>query len=126
MAIRPRDPGPRDVGPRMGCFVYILGCRDRERTLTYVGWTNDLDRRLAQHNAGIGARTTRGRRWVLLYSERHETKSDAMHREWYLKRDRAFRKRLAVKIERDRRPKTQPVIPGRRARKGEANPESRT
>ena len=84
----------------MGCFVYILGCRDRERTLTYVGWTNDLDRRLAQHNAGTGARTTRGRSWVLLYSERHETRSDAMHREWYLKRDRAFRKQLAGKLTR--------------------------
>jgi putative endonuclease len=81
---------------RPGCFVYILGCRGKDRTLTYVGWTNDLDRRLAQHNAGTGARSTRGRSWVLLYSERLETKSDAMHREWYLKRDRAFRKRLAL------------------------------
>ena len=92
----------------MDCFVYILGCRGRDRTLTYVGWTNDLDRRLAQHNAGTGARTTRGRRWVLLYSERHETKSDAMSREWHLKRDRAFRKQLAVGMtgNRGRRKKT--------------------
>ena len=80
----------------MDCFVYILGCRGKDRTLTYVGWTNDLARRLAQHNAGTGARSTRGRAWVLLYSERHETKSDALHREWYLKRDRAFRKKLAL------------------------------
>ena len=79
----------------MDCFVYILGCRGKNRTLTYVGWTNDLERRLAQHNAGRGARSTRGRCWVLLYSECLETKSDAMSREWYLKRDRAFRKRLA-------------------------------
>jgi len=86
----------RTAAARMDCFVYILGCRGKDRTLTYVGWTNDLDRRLAQHNAGTGARSTRGRSWVLLYSERHETKSDALHREWYLKRDRVFRKQLAL------------------------------
>lgn len=62
--------------------------------LTYVGWTTDLDRRLAQHNAGKGARTTRGRVWTLLYAERWETPAEAMSREWRLKRDRAFRRRL--------------------------------
>jgi putative endonuclease len=77
------------------CFVYVLGCADRDRYLTYVGWTLDLDRRLAQHNAGTGARTTRGRVWVLLHSERFDSRREAMSREWHLKRDRAFRKRLA-------------------------------
>ena len=37
--------------------------------LTYVGWTTDVERRLIQHNTGIGARTTRGRAWVLLHIE---------------------------------------------------------
>jgi putative endonuclease len=53
-------------------------------------------RRLAQHNSGKGARTTRGRVWVLLHSERCKSKRAAMSREWHLKRDRAFRKRLAL------------------------------
>ena len=79
----------------MECFVYILGSPGKDRYRTYVGWTVDLDRRLAQHNAGTGARTTRGRVWVLLYSERHATRREAMSREWHLKRDRSFRKRLA-------------------------------
>jgi putative endonuclease len=78
----------------MDCFVYVLGSTDSARRLTYVGWTNDIEKRLARHNAGKGARSTRGRVWRLLYSERFETKSDAMSREWYLKRDRAFRKEL--------------------------------
>ena len=39
----------------MPSFVYVLGCRAKDRTLTYVGWTTDVDRRLAQHNAGSGA-----------------------------------------------------------------------
>jgi putative endonuclease len=80
------------------CFVYVLGTRDKNRHLTYVGWTNDLDRRIARHNAGTGARSTRGRTWVLLHTERFATKQEAMSREWHLKRDRAFRKALAGMI----------------------------
>jgi putative endonuclease len=80
----------------MACFVYVLGCRARERTLTYVGWTTDVDRRLGQHNGGKGARTTRGRSWVLLHTERFRTRRQAMSREWHLKRDRKFRKKLAL------------------------------
>ena len=82
----------------MTCFVYVLGTADKGRLLTYVGWTNDLAKRLARHNAGTGARSTRGRTWVLLHSERHANRSAAMSREWHLKRDRAFRKQLAQHI----------------------------
>ncbi|WP_424671387.1 GIY-YIG nuclease family protein [Candidatus Binatus sp.] len=78
----------------MECFVYVLGSSGPDGCRTYVGWTNDLDRRLAQHNAGKGARSTRGRVWFLLYAERHASREQAMSREWRLKRDRAFRKRL--------------------------------
>ena len=79
----------------MPCFVYVLGSDGNGGYRTYVGWTTDLDRRLDEHNAGRGARSTRGRNWVLLYAERHAAREDAMSREWHLKRDRAFRKRLA-------------------------------
>jgi putative endonuclease len=60
-----------------------------------VGWTTDLARRLTQHNNGAGARSTRGRQWILLYAERYLTRPEAMSREWYLKRDRRFRKLIA-------------------------------
>ena len=83
------------------CFVYMLGTSDKSGTRTYVGWTLDLDRRLAQHNGGKGgARSTRGRTWVLLHVERFATRREAMSREWHLKRDRPFRKLLAQKIVR--------------------------
>ena len=78
----------------MAAFVYVLGCA--EAGLTYVGWTNDLDRRLARHNAGVGAKSTRGRVWRLLYAERCESQRAAMSREWTLKRDRAFRAHLRL------------------------------
>ncbi len=79
----------------MECFVYVLGSCGPGGYRTYVGWTNDLDRRLARHNAGTGARSTRGRIWFLLYAERHQSREEAMSREWHLKRDRAFRRRLS-------------------------------
>ncbi|EKS29091.1 GIY-YIG nuclease family protein [Afipia felis] len=79
-------------------FVYVLGCLHKGRASTYVGWTNDVERRLAQHNAGTGARSTRGRSWVLLHVETFASRNEAMSREWHLKRDRAFRKRLTQKV----------------------------
>jgi putative endonuclease len=83
----------------MDCFVYVLGTRAKTRALTYVGWSNDVMRRLKQHNSGKGARTTRGRSWELLHSEWFPTRREAMSREWHLKRDRKFRKKLALKIK---------------------------
>jgi len=84
----------------MDCYVYVLGTIANNRRLTYVGWTDDVARRLARHNAGKGARTTRGRVWVLLHWERFATRREAMSREWHLKRDRAFRKQLAETLRR--------------------------
>ena len=82
----------------MACYTYILGSADKGGAFrTYVGWTTDLDRRLDRHNAGRGARSTRGRTWVLLYAERYKNRGEAMSREWHLKRDRAFRKQCLEK-----------------------------
>jgi len=80
----------------MSCYVYILGSAGPAGWRSYVGWTTDLEARLARHNAGDGARSTRGRQWALLYAERHANRSEAMRREWHLKRDRAFRRRVAA------------------------------
>ena len=79
----------------MPCFVYVLGAEGKGGPRTYVGWTTDLDRRLGAHNSGTGARSTRGRKWVLLYAERYAVRQEAMSREWHLKRDRRFRELLA-------------------------------
>ena len=78
----------------MPCYVYILGSDGDDTFRTYVGWTTDLERRLQQHNAGTGAKSTRGRNWALLYAERYDGRNEAMSREWHLKRDRNFRRAL--------------------------------
>ncbi|MGA2412164.1 MAG: GIY-YIG nuclease family protein [Candidatus Binataceae bacterium] len=80
----------------VACYVYVLGTEGARNPRTYVGWTTDLDDRLARHNAGKGAKSTRGRAWILLYAERYQTRTDAMSREWHLKRDRDFRKTLRL------------------------------
>lgn len=68
----------------MQCYTYILLCSDE--TL-YTGWTNDLTKRLKMHNAGKGARYTRGRLPVkLLYYEIFATKQEAMKREVEIKK----------------------------------------
>lgn len=64
--------------------MYLLECRDG--TL-YCGWTNDLSARLAEHQAGQGARYTRARRPVqLVYSEELPSASDARKREAAIKK----------------------------------------
>ena len=77
------------------CVVYVLGSRREDGDCrTYVGWTNDIDKRVARHNAGTGARATRGRTWTLIYVENCKTRIEAMSQEWYLKRDRKFRMQM--------------------------------
>ena len=63
-------------------FVYVIGSVRAGERRTYVGWCVDLAARLARHNAGRGARSTRGRVWSLLYAERCPTRREAMSREW--------------------------------------------
>lgn len=68
----------------MRAYTYILECADG--TL-YTGWTNDLEKRLAAHNAGQGAKYTRGRGPVRLrYYEVFADKEVALRREASLKR----------------------------------------
>ena len=64
-------------------FVYILKCADN--TL-YTGWTTDIEKRVAQHNAGKGAKYTRARLPVVcVYVKAFDTKQDAMRREYEIK-----------------------------------------
>ena len=74
----------------MAAFVYVLISTKKPRR-TYVGWTLDLERRVEQHNGGVGAKFTRGATWTLIYAERHRTRNGAMRREVVIKKDRAFR-----------------------------------
>ena len=65
-------------------FAYLVRCADG--TL-YGGYTTDLQKRLAAHNSGKGAKYTRSRLPVeLVWWEEYPTKEAAMSREWHIKR----------------------------------------
>ena len=65
--------------------------------ITYVGYTNDLKKRIDLHNLGKGAKFTRGRKWTLIYKEKYKSKKEAISREYYIKRNRSFRNKLKKK-----------------------------
>ncbi len=64
-------------------YTYILRCKDGS---LYTGWTNNLEKRMQDHNAGKGAKYTKSRRPVeLVYYETFDTKEEAMRREYAVK-----------------------------------------
>ena len=75
----------------MAYFVYVLGSYKKKKIITYVGYTNNLEKRLNLHNKGKGAKFTRGRSWKIIYSEKFSTKKEAISREYYIKKNRKFR-----------------------------------
>ena len=76
-------------------YVYVLRCAD---DTLYTGYTTDPARRVAEHDAGEGAKYTRGRTPVeLAHVERFDTKSGAMAREYAVKQlSRAGKERLVA------------------------------
>ena len=67
------------------------------KSVTYVGYTKDIKRRIALHNSGKGAKFTRGRTWRLVYKEIFKSKSKAISREYYIKKNRTLRNKIKKK-----------------------------
>ena len=80
----------------MSYFVYMLKSKN-SKPVTYVGYTNNIKKRITLHNAGRGAKFTRGRKWKLIYKEKIKTKNEAISREYYIKNNRSLRKMLKEK-----------------------------
>jgi len=68
----------------------IVSKKDKRFT-SYVGYTNNLENRLKKHNEGKGAKSTRGKKWFLVYSKKFKNKKDAMKYEYFLKNNRKLR-----------------------------------
>ncbi len=80
----------------MNYFVYMLKSLGKE-SVTYVGYTNNLKKRINLHNLGKGAKFTRGRKWILIYKEKYKSKKEAISREYYIKNNRSVRNKLKKK-----------------------------
>ncbi|MGB0192741.1 MAG: GIY-YIG nuclease family protein [Candidatus Micropelagos thuwalensis] len=87
METPPKEDEKEQVKP---CYAYVLGswsdCANGGSPRLYSGWTNNLEKRLAAHNAGKGAKATRGRVWQILHFEVFKTRGAAMSREAELKK----------------------------------------
>ena len=80
----------------MKFFVYVIGSVNNSKLTTYVGYTNNLLKRIILHNRGKGAKFTRGRKWFLMYYETFKSRSKAMKREHEIKKDKKFRKKIKL------------------------------
>ncbi len=61
---------------------------------TYVGYTNDLKLRVEKHNSNKGAKSTKGYKWLLIYSKKFKSKNEAMSFEYKLKNNQYLRKKI--------------------------------
>ena len=77
----------------MSYYVYMLRSL-KEKTLTYVGYTSDIKKRIKLHNLGKGAKFTRGRKWKLIYKEKYNSKKEAISREYYIKKNKTLRNKI--------------------------------
>ena len=77
----------------MSYYVYMLKSIEK-KPVTYVGYTINLKDRINLHNKGKGAKFTRGRKWKLIYKEKHQSKNKAISREYYIKKNRILRNEI--------------------------------
>ena len=79
----------------MTYFVYLIVSNlKNNKKFSYVGYTNNLTKRLNLHNEGKGAKFTRGKKWKLVYYEIYDSKIEAMKKEYSLKKNYNLRNKL--------------------------------
>ena len=81
----------------MSYYVYMLKLIGK-KSITYVGYTKDIKKRISLHNNGKGAKFTRGRKWKLIYKEKYLSKNKAISREYYIKKNRKLRNQIKNKF----------------------------
>ena len=80
-------------------FVYILETYKNNKKRTYVGYTNNLKKRLEKHNTNRGAKSTRGYKWKIIYKKRFLSKNKAMSYEYKLKKNRKLRLSIIKEVK---------------------------
>tara|TARA_B100000579_G_C22351775_1_gene629764 strand:+ start:67 stop:318 length:252 start_codon:yes stop_codon:yes gene_type:complete len=82
----------------MNFYVYLICAESKNKSIiSYVGYTNNIQRRLRAHNSSKGAKFTRGKLWKLIYKKKFKSKTEAMKYEYILKNDKQKRKLLKKK-----------------------------
>ena len=78
----------------MTYYVYLIVTNVKNRTFSYVGYTNDLLKRIILHNSSKGAKFTKGKKWKLIYYKSYSSKKIAMKEEYYLKKNYNLRNNI--------------------------------
>ena len=75
-------------------FTYMIKSISPGTKKTYVGYTNNIQNRLKKHNSNKGAKSTKGYKWLLIYSKKFKSKNEAMSFEYKLKKNKLMRKKI--------------------------------
>tara|TARA_X000000368_G_C22923556_1_gene664173 strand:- start:758 stop:1015 length:258 start_codon:yes stop_codon:yes gene_type:complete len=82
----------------MNYFVYLIATIKNDKVVSYVGYTNNIKKRLALHNTGKGAKFTRGSNWQIIYKKKYTNKKEAMSEEFKLKKNYKLRNKIKLKL----------------------------
>ena len=75
-------------------YVYLIKTLNGYKNKSYVGYTNNLLSRINKHNSNLGAKSTKGYKWELVYKKKFLSKQKALSFEYKLKKDRKERLKL--------------------------------
>ena len=78
-------------------YVYLIVSVKNNKFISYVGYTNNIKKRLDLHNTSKGAKFTKGRFWKLIYFKIYKTKIKALKEEYKLKKDYKLRSNIKKK-----------------------------
>ena len=78
-------------------YVYLIVSKRKNKLFSYVGYSNNISKRIKLHNSGKGAKFTKGNYWELIYKKRYKNKSTAMKQEYLLKKNYKLRKLIKKK-----------------------------
>ena len=79
-------------------YVYLIATKNKQKIISYVGYTNNIKNRVKLHNSSKGAKFTRGRIWKLIYLKKYRSKVKAMKEEYKLKKDFKLRNLIKEKF----------------------------
>tara|TARA_A100001015_G_scaffold21801_1_gene24751 strand:+ start:958 stop:1224 length:267 start_codon:yes stop_codon:yes gene_type:complete len=85
-------------------YVYLIKTLDGYLKKTYVGYTNNLIKRINKHNSNNGAKSTKGYKWELVYKKKFYLKQKALSFEYKLKKDRKERLKIIYDFKKKSRP----------------------
>ena len=75
-------------------YVYLIISKKLNKYRSYVGYTNNINKRILLHNSSKGAKFTRGNKWKLIYVKKYNDKSTAMQEEYKLKKNYLLRNQI--------------------------------